>query len=101
MEVEFFDWKEFKMEKLDEQIQNGAVFIGFSQAAEKGKPGIMIKITGKLENSKWTAFVVFEKDGKTRTMSRKNMTTEEATSELRRSIHSAKSILAGQISLPV
>jgi hypothetical protein len=95
MEVEFFDWKEFKMEKLDEQLQNGAVFIGFQQ------PGIMIKITAKLEDSKWTAHLVFEKDGKTRTMSRKNMTTAEATKELRSSIHSAKSILAGQISIPV
>ena len=95
MEIEFFDWKEFKMDKLDEQLNNGAVFIGFQEKST------LIKITASQENSKWTAFVVFEKDGKTRTISRKNMTTDEATKELRRSIHSAKSILAGQINIPV
>lgn len=92
MEVDYFKWEEFTAEALDKQIASGIVSIGFQ--VDK----TIIKVYGKPEEkSKWTVFVSIEKDGSPkRTMSKKNLTDEQAKTEFHTSVNIARDILSRQ-----
>lgn len=94
MEVEFFKWEDFTMEKLHEQIQAKSVSIGFQSK------GVTVRIHGKPGSNKdrpnhWTIYAVFEQDGKKRTMSR-ILAPEAVTQELERSVTTARSMMSSQ-----
>jgi hypothetical protein len=95
MEVEQFEWKEFKMEKLHEQIQAGCVSIGFRKGnltvRIHGRPG---EVEGRPQH--WKIFAVFCEDGKPdRTMSR-ILAPDQVTLELERSVNTARSMMASR-----
>lgn len=93
MEVEIFNWEDFKMEKLHEQIQTGSVGIGFRAG------GLTVSVYGKSGGDKdrpdwWTVYAVFEEDGKPkRTMSRK-LAPKDVTLELERSVKTAQQMVS-------
>jgi hypothetical protein len=98
MEVEFYKWEDFTMEKLHEQIQAKCVSIGFQSESVTvrihGKPG-----ADKERPDYWTVYAVFEKDGQKRTMSRV-LKPSDVTQELERSVTTARSMMSSRAPTP-
>ena len=99
MEVQQFEWKEFKMETLHEQIQAGSVSIGFQEN------GLTVKIHGqagtdKTRPDKWTIYAVFKEDGKQERTQSRIMSSDGVKLELERSVNSAKAMLALRVPPP-
>ncbi len=91
MEVELFKWEDFKIEILQQQIQNRVVGVGF----ESGGTKITIFGQPDPENKNlWTVYAVFEKNGSKRTMSKKGITDVDIQKELEQNVRTARSILS-------
>jgi hypothetical protein len=89
-----YNFKEFKMETLHEQIKLGHVDIEFQTKDLKVRVHGGFGIDGRPD--KWTIFAVFEEAGKPKRTQSRILLPKDAAQELERSVQSARAMVTSR-----